>query len=190
MKSLPIVGALVGWQACAYFGSGGKWNHPWARTDNIENLDKPQIRAIDQMNRTLPAEPTIGRVIPAGGADIPAGEFDVRSPMWVKPAVGGVLELGKDPDPTSTKDRRGVAIYNLRVTTPGTYTITLDAQSATPDSAVQMLVDNKPLGDALSVPATGDTAARTITLGAGFHSLRLEWRSGFFTIGTVSIRPA
>src|SRR5215218_2524465 len=33
---------LGGW-ASAYFGSGGKRNHPWARTDKIDNLDKPQI---------------------------------------------------------------------------------------------------------------------------------------------------
>lgn len=175
---------LGGWSG-AYFGSGGKRNHPWARTDNIENLDKPQIHAIDEMNRTLPPPPTLGRLVPA---NIPAGEFDVRSQSWLRPEPGGTIEMGKDPDPASTKDRRGVVIYNLRVRTPGAYTITLDARSLTPGGALQLFVDNKPVGPALSIPTAGETASRTLTLSPGFHSLRLAWRSGFFTVDTVAVR--
>ena len=180
---------LGGW-ADAYFGSGGKRESPWARTDNIDNLDKPQIRAIDEMNRTLPPTQTLGRPIAADGTTtvIPAGEFDVRSPGFVKPVVGGTVEFGKDPDPTSTKDRRGVAIYNLRADAAGTYTITLDAQSATPDSQLQLFVDNRAIGDVLSIPTSGETETRTFTLATGYHSLRLAWRSGFFVVNRFSIR--
>jgi hypothetical protein len=175
---------LGGW-ADAYFGSGGKRESPWARTDNINNLDKPQIRAIDEMNRTLPPTQTLGRPIPANFA---AGEFDVRSPGFVKPVVGGTVEFGKDPDPTSTKDRRGVAIYNLRADAAGTYTISLDAQSATPDGALQLFIDNRAVGDVLAIPTSGETETRTFTLATGYHSLRLAWRSGFFTVNRISIR--
>ena len=180
---------LGGW-ASAYFGSGGKRNSPWARTDNIDNLDKPQIHAVEEMNRMLPPVQTLGRPVPAGGADIAGGEFDVRSPGFVKPVVGGVVEFGKNPDPTSTKDRRGVAIYNLRVDAPGTYAITLGTQSATPDGQLQLFVDNRPVGEVLSVPPDGNADVRIVTLAAGYHSLRLAWRAGFFTVNQIHIRPA
>jgi hypothetical protein len=179
---------LGGW-ATAYFGSGGKRNHPWARTDNIENLDKPQIRAVDEMNRTLPPTQTFGRPVPINGAfDIAAGEFDVRSPGFVKPAAGSVLEFGKNPDPTSTKDRRGVAIYNLRVDAAGTYAIWFNTSSATDDGRMQVFLDNQPVGDLVSIPTDGDTEVRTVTLEAGYHSLRLAWKSGFFSVNRVMIR--
>jgi len=121
-------------------------------------------------------------------SQIAGGEFNVRSPMWLRTEIGGTVEFGKDPDPTSTKDRRGVAIYNLRVDAAGTYAISFNTTSATPEGRLRVFVDNQQLGDVVEIPTEGDTDIRTVTLGAGFHSLRLAWVGGFYAVNTVKIR--
>ena len=42
----------------------------------------------------------------------------------------------------------------------------------------------------LSVPTSGDSEVRIVTLAAGYHSLRLAWRAGFFTVGRIKVQPA
>ena len=58
---------------------------------------------------------------------------------------------------------------------------------ATEDGALQLFMDNRTLGDVLFIPMAGETATRTITLAAGYHSLRLAWRSGFFAVNRIDI---
>jgi hypothetical protein len=172
----------LGGFSSAYFGSGGKRNNPFARTDDINDLNRPELQAIDDMNHELPAERTFGRAVPDV---IPAGEFESRSPSWLRTTVGGTVELGTTP--SGNTDRQGVVNYALRVDIPGLYAISFNLKSATPDSTMQLFMDNQPIGDPVSLPESGDGGVRTIHLTAGFHALRLAWRSGWFTINQVKI---
>ena len=161
----------------------GNGDYQWGFTDNINNLDTPKFRAIDQLNQGTPAALTYGTMVPAS---IKAGNWSIMSgsltnnenPITLKPLV---FNTSFDPNAVYW------IAYTIRADTADSYQFSVTYFS-NQTGQLKVIVDGNPL-EPVNIQNTNGADQTTlplkITLGVGLHSVRLQSTQGQFRVRTL-----
>jgi hypothetical protein len=161
------------------------WDYQWGFTDNINNLDTPKYRALDQIAGTTQGPLTYGASVPA---NLNAGRWSITSGL-AQPGDGPITL--KPLESSSLFDLASAywTAYTIRADTPGAYQLSATYFGNQPGE-LQIVVDGNPVG-AVGVQNTGGadqaTGPLSVTLGKGLHSIRLQSQRGQFNVRSVNI---
>jgi hypothetical protein len=165
------------------------WDYQWGFTDNINNLDTPKYRALDQIARSAPVPITYGTPVPA---NMNAGRWSITSGSTAQPGDGPItlkpLEFNGQFDPGSAY----WTAYTVRADNPGAYQLSATYFGNQPGE-LKFVVDGIPLST-VGLQSTGgadqSTGPLTVTLGSGLHSIRLQAQRGQFNLRSLAVATA
>ena len=164
------------------------WDYQWGFTDNINNLDTPKYRALDQLASSATAPLGYGTPLPA---NLNAGRWSISSssgsasdsPITLRP-----LAIGPGFDP----EQAYWTAYTVRSESAGQYQLSV-SYFADQAGDLQLSVDGAPLAT-VSLASTGGadqtSASVVVSLGTGLHSIRLQSLRGQFNVRSLQVEAA
>jgi hypothetical protein len=160
-----------------YFNSSGDFQ--WGFTGSIFNLNTPKYQAIDQLNGQARAGVTYGTPLPA---TIAGNAWSATNRSWGTPGTGSVTLN------TGSGDVR-FANYTLRASGSANYSVRVN-YSAGNSGTLQVYFDGTLVGtvNVAAGASNVDSAAFSVSVGPGVHSVRVRCASGPVTLNQVRVQ--